>query len=282
MHEYEITFDTDSFFSTTGLWYSTNNKKTLYFTYEVDTSLLKYVVPLKDEITDDLYWVTKYCLKYMSVTADNRYVKIGPDVKHYDTAGKQFCIGDYSNMCTPAGPFKNLLDFYKSLPIYVTIHSPESFSEYTSKKTFDDGIKHVIPYDDNNKIELDRNDHFVCVSGSIRPMLPNYQCVKYHYIPLSTMFHVDVIFETLENKIVKYYNEFKTYITEKISYMLNIISQKISYYFTRFVENIFYFIFNHHGMDISIIFIYLMSTETNYTTTAFTIIVYLVIKKILF
>lgn len=284
MHLYYLNYTEDTFKNDIITYYK--YKETISFRHTLDTILLKYIVVLKDEYTDLLYWTTEYCLKYMTVTADNKFVHLGPNVHHYDAATKQFCIGDYSNMCTPAGPYKTKSEFVMSLPMELTISSDRPYHKYFEKQTYDDSIKLTIPYDDNNRIELDKKHHFVYVAASIRPMQPTYQCVKYHYIPMSTVFHMDIIIDSVEKKLIHYFSQISNYILDNIhhffDYMFELI-EKIYHYFINKIVLLMSHVLTLTGcIEIVIMSIFMLSTNYNYTNIIFTNLLFLIIKKWLF
>lgn len=284
MHQYYLNYTEDVFKNDIITYYKF--KETVSFRYSLDTTLIKTIVVLKDEYSGLLYWVTEYCLKFMTVTSDNKFVHLGPEVHHYDAATKQFCIGDYSNMCTPAGPFKDKIDFAMSLPLEITISSDRPYFKYFEKQTYDDNIKLTIPYDDNNRIELDKKNHFVYVAANIRPMQPNYQCVKYHYIPMSTIFHIDIIIDSIEKKAIHYFSQFINFISDNLhkvfEYIEALFIKLYLYIFDKFIMLLTYVATLSGFIEIFIISIFMLSTDYNYTTIIFINISFITIKKWLF
>jgi hypothetical protein len=284
MHQYYLNYTEDTFKNDVITFYK--YKETVSFRHTLDTTLLKYIVVLKDEYSESLYWTTEYCMKYMTVTSDNKFVHLGPGVHHYDAATKQFCIGDYSNMCTPAGPFKTKLEFAMSLPMQLTISSDRPYHKYFEKQTYDDTIKLTIPYDDNNRIELDKKHQYVYVAGNIRPMQPMYQCVKYHYVPMSTIFHIDIIIDSIEKKVIQYFSQITTFILDNIhlffDYIASLLLKLYHYFFEKFLTLVTYVVTLNGCIEIIIITIFMLSTDYNYTNIIFINVTFIIIKKWLF
>ncbi|APG77666.1 hypothetical protein [Hubei Wuhan insect virus 9] len=238
--------------------------------FYLDTSILNEIIVLKDEMTDELYWITKYCSKFMTVTSDYRLYVLGPGIHYYDAANKQFCITDYSNMCKPVGPFKHVTPFYRSLPIYVTIYTSMPIN-HTFAVNKD--LTYSMPYDDHNSILVDSSLRFTTVTGSIRKPQPTYQCVTYHTVPLSSVFHLDAIIEVIETKFILYYHSIQNYFTDLMSYFY-------SWVLTKFLKifRISSFLF----FDIIILFFYLIIYNNNYYTVGLVIAIHATFKYILY
>nr|UTQ79673.1 hypothetical protein 1 [Barley aphid RNA virus 2 isolate HP1] len=283
MHLYTLNYTEDIFVNDILTYYS---KETITFRYAIDKTLINYIIVLKDEYTGMFYWITSYCLKYMTVTSDNKFVHLGPGIHHYDAATKQFCITDYSNMCTPVGPFKTKSDFILSLPLEITISSDRPYFKYFEKHTYDDTVKHTIPYDDNNRFEFDKNDYFVYVAGNIRSMQPNYQCVKYHFVPMSSIFHIDIIIDSIEKKVTQYFHLLANFVYENIhdivEYVENIGLLVCSYIVKKIIHLITRIAAFSFLTEAFIIAIFMMATNYNYTAIICVVVTFCTLKKWLF
>nr|UTQ79682.1 hypothetical protein 1 [Barley aphid RNA virus 4 iso RP1] len=238
--------------------------------FYLDTTILNEIIVLKDEMTDELYWITKYCSKFMTVTSDYRLFMLGAGIHYYDAANKQFCITDYSNICKPIGPFKHVTSFYRSLPIYITIYTSIPIN-HTVKINKD--LTYSMPYDEHNSVLVDSNLQFTTITGSIRKPQPIYQCVTYHTVPLSSIFHLDAIIEIVETKFISYCHNLQNYFS---AFMFHIYDWLIGKLFKIFTISSFL------SFDIIILFLYLIVYNNNYYTVGFVIAIHAILKYILY
>lgn len=237
--------------------------------FYLDTTLLDQLVVLKDEIANNYYWTTKYCSKYMTVTSDYKLFMLGPGIHYYDAANKQFCIADYTNVCNTMGPYTDVYQLYQSLPIYVTMYTTVQITDQLRHYDF----IYSTPYDDHNSIVINKMGLFATVTGSLRKPQPNYQCVTYHTVPITSIFHVDVVLSAVEEKFLLYYNRFTHYIFDLIQTLLLKL-------FEKFMNCVNYFSFV--SFDILVIFFYLMIYNRNYYTVFIVIFFHVLIKHILY
>lgn len=254
------------------------------FTFFLDTASIKFIQILKDEQTSQYYWTTKYCLKYMTATIDFSIINIGPDVKYHDVGNQQFCIADYSSYCTPAGPFDTVKQLVLSLPIKMTLYSDSDLTTvlHLKQHTFDDSVKRSIAFDDHSRFDLDKKFSFMHIHSRVHLNKPDFICTNYHIAPISTIFHIDLIIDSLEKKILQYITSAADYIIVNFDNMLySVISyfQKLFDIFIKFfLKYIFKLIFDCDLIG-SIIILTIMSIyNNNYTSILITIMIYEILK----
>jgi hypothetical protein len=268
-YELETVFDAIPESSTAGFYHGGVRHE---IQYTMDKKFFSLFQILRDEITQQFYWTSVYCLQFMSVTTDEKFINVGASVKFFDGPNHHFCISNYQKFCTPAGPFDNVRHLISSLPIEITVYSKTSFVFFlNSDVKFDMDVKRSIIYDANSYFDLDKNSNYINVRAQKQEWKGDIICVKYHTVPFTSIFHFDTIVNAIEDKFLSYFFFLKEFFLNKIiPYIQKYFLKVLSWFFSlleSIISKIFEYSVLHDLINSFILLIFLFVTNNNYSTT---------------